>query len=346
MRKKWMILAACLFFFAGCGENGESRQCYEEGIAALEEGEYDAAISCFERLIEEGELLAESYRGYGIAWMEKECYPEAIAAFSRSLNNLDGNHPEFKADVMFYLAQLRWESGELEKAITVYSDILKDDSTNAEAFFLRGKAYLEQKDFENAGKDFVRALADCKDYNLYINIYQLFADLGMSTEGNTYLQMALELKPKTGEDYYHRGRIYECQNLYLEAKEALQKSLELEYEDAMLLLGRIYLKLEDSASARQMYQDYLNKSAKKAKAYNALAQCEIYDGDYDRALAYIKEGLAVSEGDENQALLYNEIVAYEYKKEFQTAKQKMEAYLQKYPEDTQAIRENEFLSTR
>lgn len=346
MKMKWMMLAGLLLFFAGCGGNQEANQCYKQGIEALEQKKYDTAISCFEQLIETKELLPEAYRGYGIAWMEKEMYPEAIAAFSRSLNNLDGNHPEFKADVMFYLAEMRILTGELDKAIEVYSDILRDDSENVQAFFLRGKIYLDKKDFINAKKDFDRAVRDCKVYNLYINIYQLYEKIGRASEGNNYLDMALELEPSSGEDYYHRGRIYENQGLYMEAKAALQSSIQLGFEDSMLLLGRIYLKLEDSSGARNMYQEYLKKSEKKAIAYNGLAQCDIYDGDYDSALENIKKGLAVGEGSELQGLLYNEIVAYEYKKEFQIAKEKMALYLEKYPNDEEALRENEFLSTR
>ncbi len=346
MKMKWMILAGFLFLFAGCGGNQEADQCYKEGIEALEQEKYDTALACFEQLIEAKELLPEAYRGYGIAWMEKGMYPEAIAAFSRSLNNLDGNHPEFKADVMFYLAEMRVLTGELDKAVAVYSELLKDDDENVQAFFLRGKVYLNQKKFANAEKDFDRALRDCEDYNLYINIYQLYAKIGMASEGDKYLEMGLELEPKTGEDYYHRGRIYENQGLYMEAKAALQSAIQLEFEDAMLLLGRIHLKLEDSSSARKMYQDYLKQSEKKAIAYNGLAQCDIYDGDYDGALKNIEKGLATGEGDELQGLLFNEIVACEYKKEFQIAKEKMAAYLEQYPDDEDALRENEFLSTR
>ena len=341
-----MMLAGFLLLFAGCGGNSEADQYYKEGIEALEQEKYDNALACFEALIDAKELLPEAYRGYGIAWMEKEMYPEAIAAFSRSLNNLDGNHPDFKADVMFYLAEMRILTGELEKAVEVYSEMLKDDAENVQAFFLRGKVYLELKEYAKAEKDFDRALRDCENYNLYINIYQMYEKLNMASEGNKYLDWALGLEPKSGEDYYHRGRIFENQGLYMDAKAALLSSIQLGYEDAMLLLGRIYLKLDDVSNARTMYEDYLAQSEKKAIAYNGLAQCDIYEGNYDSALKHIKKGLAAGKGDELRGLLYNEIVAYEYKKDFQIAKEKMAAYLEKYPDDVDALRENEFLSTR
>lgn len=77
-----------------------------------------------------------------------------------------------------------------------------------------------------------------------------------------------------------------------------------------------------------------------------LAMCDIYDGAYDSALENIAQGLKENSKEDEQGLLYNEIVAYEYKRDFATAKEKMKIYLEQYPEDEAALRENEFLSTR
>ena len=47
--------------------------------------------------------------------------------------------------------------GEVDKAIEVYSEILKAGE-DEQAFFLRGKAYISMEDYKNAEKDFQRAL--------------------------------------------------------------------------------------------------------------------------------------------------------------------------------------------
>ena len=231
--------------------------------------------------------------------------------------------------------------GEVDKAIEVYSEILKAGE-DEQAFFLRGKAYISMEDYKNAEKDFQRALEGCEDYNLYINIYQIYVDHNKAVDGDAYLKMALELEPQDGEDCYHRGRIYEYEKNYEAARDELKTAMEQGYEDAMLLLGRVYLEMEDPASARSMYQEYLQKSEQGAKAYNGLAMCDIYDS----ALENIAQGLKENSKEDEQGLLYNEIVAYEYKRDFATAKEKMKIYLEQYPEDEAALRENEFLSTR
>lgn len=344
MKKLWFIGGCLLLFAAGCGKD-KADQYYESGIKAVEAEEYQEAIADLEQVIGAGKRLPEAYRAYGIAWLRMESYPEAIAAFSRSLNSMDDENEAFEKDVMFYLAQARLLSGDIDKTLEVYSDILKK-GPDRQAFFLRGRVYIGQNDYENARKDFIRALEDCEDYNLYINIYLLYEEKNKAVEGNEYLELALSMEPETGEDHYHRGRIYEYQKDYENAKAELIEAMKLEYEDAMLLLGRIYLEMDDPTSARSMYQEYLAESENGARAYNGLAICDIYEENYDAALGNIQKGLAENNEDERRGLLYNEIVAYEYKKDFVTAKEKMNAFLELYPDDAEALRENEFLSTR
>lgn len=344
MKKAIMVLGCLILLFSGCGDS-KADSCYSSGIEAIAKGQYDEAVTQLEQMIETGERLPEAYRAYGIAWMGKESYPEAIAAFSRSLNSIDDENTEFEKEVMFRLAEARLYSGQTEKALEVYSNILKKGADTT-AFYLRGKLYMSQNDYENAREDFVRALEDCKDYNLYINIYKIYEEKNRELDGAEYLEMALNMEPKTGEDYYHRGRIFEYQKEYEKAKDALITSMNMEYADAMLLLGRIYLEMDDSASAASLYREYLSASDKDARAYNGLAICDIYNGNYDSALENISQGLAENDEEEKQSLLYNEIVAYEYKRDFVTAKSKMTVYLELYPDDAEALRENEFLSTR
>lgn len=345
MKKIWLLLGCTLLLAAGCGTS-QADELYNNGIEALNEGDYEGAVEAFEQLTQSGKRLAEAYRGEGIAWLRQEAYPEAIAAFSRSLNYMDFSNAEFEKDVTYYLASARLSYGEVDKAIELYSGLLRKEA-DQECYFLRGKAYLIQGDLENAQKDFTRALADSTDYNSYITIYQLYVDQGQRSEGQVWLEMALELTPETGEDYYQRGRILVLQEEYEEAADALVEAVNLEYSDAMLLLGRVYLNMGDSSSARSMYQNYLDGGEYPGRGYNGLALCDIYEGSYDSALQNIQSGLEAGEDEEvRKSLLYNEIVVYEYQKDFATAKSKMAEYLAAYPDDQDAVRENQFLSTR
>ena len=74
--------------------------------------------------------------------------------------------------------------------------------------------------------------------------------------------------------------------------------------------------------------------------------CDIADENYDSALENITKGLALSNDKGKQDLYFNEIVVYEKKLDFATAKEKAAKYVKNYPADEAGIRENNFLKTR
>ena len=68
--------------------------------------------------------------------------------------------------------------------------------------------------------------------------------------------------------------------------------------------------------------------------------------EYQNALAAFQAGKQIEGNSLMQTLCFNEIVAYEYLEDYQQAEVLMNAYLQNYPDDQTAIREQQFLSTR
>ncbi len=77
-----------------------------------------------------------------------------------------------------------------------------------------------------------------------------------------------------------------------------------------------------------------------------LAAYRMEQGDMDTALSMVEAGLESGSSNVRQELLACEVAIYEEKRDFQTAKEKMEAYLAEYPEDEEAARDYTFLKTR
>ena len=97
---------------------------------------------------------------------------------------------------------------------------------------------------------------------------------------------------------------------------------------------------------KAMFQQYVSQAENGAKGFNGLALCDIEDGDYDSALSDIESGIHEAGAEDMQSLLFNEIVVYEKKLDFQTALQKAQEYLELYPEDKTVKKELAFLKTR
>ena len=96
-----------------------------------------------------------------------------------------------------------------------------------------------------------------------------------------------------------------------------------------------------------LFQSYLEgESLVHQDAYARVASWQMEQGDYDGALVTLESGIAQGEGESLKELLGNEIAVYEQKGDFETAKLKMESYLERYPDDEKAQREYIFLKTR
>ncbi len=346
IRKTGIVaLAAALVFAAGCGK-GNSEQ-YEAGAKALEAGDYAGARTQFESCITAGQSLAQSYRGAGIACLKQGDPVQAEEYLKQALTELGDKNKSTCRDILFYLAQAQTQQGKTEDAAASYDEILSDGD-NAQAYVMKGRLLLLGGDEAQAEDCFDKAVKDCKDYDIYIDIFETYNDVKRNADGTKYLEKALQIEQGTAQDNYEHGRVYYYLGDYENAKEYLSQAVSDGSKEAMLLLGRVFLELDDASSARAMYKNYLTDEERAAEAYNGLALCDLAEGAYDSALENISQGLAcrnITE-EERKLLLFNEIAAYEHKADFSAAQTKAAEYVEQYPDDEQAAREYIFLQSR
>lgn len=348
MKKKIPLLltaAALCLCLSGCGKKaGDTR--IRQGMEKLEKNDTNGALADFAKAREEEEDPILIYRGEGMAYMAQARYPEAAACFRAALDLTGKRMPKTVRDLKLYLASALCRSGEYEQTIEVCTDILETEDLT-EAHYYMGAAYLDMGEESLAQVQFDRAVAlEPGDYALYLQIYQKYDEHNLSAVGDAYLQAALKLPAKSIEDQYHLGQIYFYLEKYNDAVMVLQEPFEKRYLPAMTLLGEVYLAQNDIAHALTVYQSVLEEKGNTPQVLGGLALCAIKGGDYDTALQYIEQGLALDEEQGKQALRFNEIVAYERKLDFSTALVKAEAYMELYPSDEQAKKELTFLRSR
>ena len=184
-----------------------------------------------------------------------------------------------------------------------------------------------------------------QDLELVTDAYVEMQAAGYAEQGKSYLQKFMTQKEKNLKDG-EKGIIY----FYLEDYENARKYLDpfVNGTDAKLslILGQTYEKLGDMNYASVVYQTYLGSNEPDAAIYNSLGICLMNQGKYAEAVAAFESGIAMGASDYLQELKFNMIVANEYTGNFSQAKTMMQEYLQTYPDDARAKKENEFLKTR
>ncbi len=337
-----LLLCLCLPA-AGCAKQKEDSGAYAEAVEALEKEEYDLALAGFQKAAETDGRLAEAYRGEGIVYFARGDYKYAVMLFDMSLENMEFENEAFAQDVRFYKAEALVNNEQPEEALALYRT-LQEGSRAADAYALEGQIYMRRGEEEKAQECFSAALEKGKSIELCLMIYETCREMNREGDGAYYLREALDIVPSTPEEYAKMGRIYDYMEDYSNAVSSLNKAIEGGYTDAVAILGNIYLKADDISGAKALYTDTLKAGTDNAMAYNGLAMCAIAEQNYDSALTYVELGLACENEEAEKSLLFNEIIAYEYKLDFETAKQKCEEYIQRYPADAQARREYKFLT--
>lgn len=346
--KKWKIvlILACSFTLSGCTKPQKSTENIDQGNLSLEKGYYQEALTNFQSALNAEEDLVQAYRGAGIAYMGIEDYSSAVEAFKNALTATKANETEVIQDIRLYKAASEYSMKDYEACKVTCAELLAVEKL-WEAYYLRGACEMVAGEERQARTDFDMAVSlNPNDYELYLNIYEVYKEQNLSSNGGKYLEEALAIGGSDAEDLYQRGKIYYYLENYEKAKEQLANAAVQSHGSSILLLSQVNIETNDIESAEQLAQQYLREIGETPQVYNVIALVYIAQENYDAALEQIQKGLALDMEEGKQDLLFNEIVVYEKKHDFQTAKEKAEVYMSMYPYDKQAEREYEFLSTR
>ena len=351
IHKKWPVALAitcgCLIL-SGCSSMAGHNNV-DQALINIENFEYEEAeqnLSEAENANEDVRLLC---RARGILYRTLGNYEDAANEFLKSLAATDGIPGDMDFDTNFYLADVYIKLGRYSDAISVYDAILDIRKRDRNAYYMRGIARLKNQDHDGADSDFNKAMElSPKDTDLWIMIYKALSESGYEEEGLSILQECLE-NGNSNMTNYEKGQI----SYYLGNNADAQSYLELARNErdtqkapVVLLLGQTGERQGDYNYAVSVYKTFLSEDPEHPDIYNQLGLCQIKMGDYESAVSSFEAGLALGDTKYYQALLLNEITAYEYAGNFTQAKALMEKYRKAYPDDSDAEREELFLSTR
>ena len=289
----------------------------------------------------------EEYKSEGIIALNKGNFAEAVEHFNDALKSSEGTVGDREIDICYYKAAAQLNAGDTKGAIATYTALMEYDEDNPYPCFLRGSVYLKAAEKSSAIDDYKEAIErDDDNYDLYIAIYENLAALNFVSEGQEFLNIALEKSGESADDCLARGRIYTLMGQYDAAKTAFEKADDKGSEDANIYLADMYLEQGKEDECDKLLDAYKNESNISAVACNAIAGMELKRGNPEEALFYVTEGLDKLYVPNKKELLKNRVAAYEYMGSFSEAFTYATEFLQEYPQDADMAREVKFLSTR
>lgn len=328
-------------------ENDEDNVSYSVylGMSQLETGDYDGALSTFTTAMENDESNREAYRGLGIVYIKKGKYEEAIDAFLKVVA-LSKKYDNVKVDSLKYLASCYYETGQYKDAVDTYSTAISysDKDEKDELYYLRGTCYIKLGDENSAALDYEKSLQyNDTDYNLCCNMYYNFKNAGYLDRGESYLKRIIQADDV---DNFLKGKTYHILEDYEKAEKYLIEAYDEGNDAAAYYLAANYELRNNYDMAEEVYKTYLEKHPENSGIYNQYGAYLVKRGDLENALLYFEKGLELAKEEEQQELLFNQAVCYEYMGEYQKAYELFKDYLTKYPTDAAAKKELDFLSSR
>lgn len=287
------------------------------------------------------------YRQTGLERMDQGDYQGAIQSFHQALHERVGIVSNLEVDINFYKAYAQMEDGSTEDAIASYTAIIEYDGKNADAYYLRGCAYMSVGQAENAAKDFSQAASCNKDNGqMYAGIYEQLVSVGLLDDAAGYLEQGLKIKGDSAAACLSRGRLYFVSGDYEKAESELNAALDQKLATANLYLGRVFQAQGRNEDAQSYYEAYLKENPNDSAVLYELGQIAFEEGDYEQAVSWFQEGMACKNVINKRELWSGKIASYEYMGNFDAARQEMGAYLETYPNDGAAQREYLFLKSR
>ena len=288
-----------------------------------------------------------AFRKIGISSLESGDYEGALAAFESALKQYAGKITATEIDICYYKVAAQSAGGDLQGALETCEAILGYDGRDGKAAYLKGCILLQTGDTQKALAAFEDAVKYEKESpEICIGIYENLSAYNLTSEGEDYLNRVFESKGDSAEKSALRGKAYYLLGEYENAVKELEAAIDRESAEANLTLAQVYDAMGDTAGSAKYYQAYLASGAADSGTMYTLAAAEMEKGNYEAALTYVEQGLAMEHVPNKKALLHSEVICSEQTGDFARAFRAVQEYTSLYPEDEAAKREAVFLKYR
>lgn len=177
------------------------------------------------------------------------------------------------------------------EAIGYLDRLLEKNPERADAYNMRGVAYLEQGNTNDAISDFNQAVRyDSSSYMPVFNRANAHRQEGELAEALQDYNQVVRKQPSMPDVYINRSAVLFEMKRYHEARTDLQVAQELAPENPLvyLNLGKIDLLMNDTEGAKENLGQALQKDSQNSVAYYLLGLVLLDEDNKDEACRYFK----------------------------------------------------------
>jgi tetratricopeptide (TPR) repeat protein len=300
---------------------------YEQGIKALDEKRYDAAIESFTKAAADDPKDYTAYFNLALAYSLQSKDAEAVPAYKKTLEL----KPDlYQANLNLGITLLRMKQN--AEAVSYLASAAAAKPNEYRPNYNLGAALLGAGEAEKSQQAFTAALAaDPKSPDAELGLAHALARLNNASEAEAHYRKAASLNPAYRNDLLELGSLYEAQG---QSKEAIGIYQEFpENAAAQERLGVLLIGSEKPGDAIPHLEFAVSKSPTAANRA-ALATAYLKNNQPDKALPLAEQMLASNPNDFDIRMLRGRILRDQRK--FAEAAQDFQIAAKLKPDSSQA----------
>ena len=263
------------------------------GKALQLDGRDREAMAAYLRAIDIDPRHGDAYNNVGILRHRQGHVEEAVEWYLRAAER----YPDYE-EIHQNLADAFSDLGDVEQARVWYESALSIDEGSGSIWANYGELLFQLRDFDGAERAARRAIAllpgQPEPHN---NLGNVLAERGEHAAALKMYERALALEPQAGAAEIHAniGDTYREMGRFDQARAALQRSLDLDPDNARvhLALGRVARAKDEVDEARGRFERAIALEPGHTRNHVELAELLAADGEHSAAIATFESALAV-----------------------------------------------------